>query len=226
MSIQSPPPANLEWTQINAWRKSMRKQWIEWRNTVPEEVRDTWNRRMTDHLDALFPQVQDVVIGFCWPYQSEFDARHLMRRLCGRGAVAALPEVVGKALPLLFRKWWPGAPMKRGVYDIPYPDQTPLLQPVLLLVPMVACDQRGFRLGYGGGYFDRTLAQPGGRAITVGVTYAATIIDSIYPQAHDIAMDFVVTEEGILAMRGQALQRVEADAAALQLQGLLKGAAK
>lgn len=224
MNNRNTPPTGGDWTQLNAWRKSRRAHWIAWRRAQSDETRRAWDRRMNEHLDPLFPEVRDVTIGFCWPYQAEFDARHLMHRLCSRGAIAALPEVAGKGMPLLFRHWWPAAPMKRGVYDIPYPDQTRVLLPDILLVPMVACDQRGFRLGYGGGYFDRTLAQPGKRPVAVGITYDATIIESIFPQPHDIAMDVVVTETGIYAAGGRPLQLLEAASAALQLQDLLRAA--
>src|SRR5919202_3542481 len=122
-----------------------------------------------DALPIYVPQ--EAVIGFCWPYKGEFDARFAVRRWREQGACAALPEVVEKKGPLRFSKWWPGAPMRPGVYDIPVPDGTEVLAPDVAIVPMNAFDERGYRLGYGGGFFDRTLAACERRVIAIGVSY-------------------------------------------------------
>jgi len=117
------------------------------------------------------------------------------------GATLALPEVVNEAqgnnVPLHFRKWWPQAPMKTGAYAIPVPDNTELVTPDALIMPMLGFDQQGYRLGYGGGYFDRTLAALKPRPLAIGVAFEILRLDSVHPQPHDIAMDFVVTEAGV-----------------------------
>jgi hypothetical protein len=117
-----------------------------------------------------------------------------------------LPEVVAKATPLQFRKWWPGAPMRPGVYDIPVPDGTEIVVPDIAIVPMNGFDASGYRLGYGGGFFDRTLAAFDPRPVAVGVSYETLRLDTIFPQAHDVAMDFVVTEKGVYAAGGRPLE--------------------
>jgi len=197
-------PASMNWQDISAWRKAQREHWIAWRSAVPETQRRTWGKQMTALLAAVLPAPQQWVIGFCWPFKAEFDARFAVHQWREQGAVAALPEVTGKGQPLRFCQWWPGAPMKRGVYDIPIADGTPVVLPDIAIVPMNACDGRGYRLGYGGGYFDRTLAALEKRVVAIGVTYDACRVPSIFPQAHDLAMDLVVTEAGIYGGAGEA----------------------
>lgn len=215
-------PVSMSWKDINAWRKAQREQWIAWRVAVPEAQRSAWGERMTALLRALLPAPQKAVIGFCWPFKAEFDARFAVHHWRGQGAVAALPEVTGKGQPLRFSQWWPGAPMRRGVYDIPVPDATPVVLPDIAIVPMNACDDRGYRLGYGGGYFDRTLAALERRVVAIGVTYDACRVPDIFPQTHDIAMDFIVTEAGVYAGGGEALQLQDTAAAAARVQQLLR----
>ena len=181
------------------------------------------NVAFTVSLLALLKSPAKRVIGFCWPYQAEFDARFAIRRWCDEGAIAALPEVVGKALPLRFRQWWPGAPMTRGVYDIPVPDGTPELQPDVLVVPMNAFDDRGYRLGYGGGYFDRTIAALRPRVVTIGVSHEHCRLPTIYPQPHDIALDFVVTEAGVYAAGSGLPALLDTEIAHAHLQKLAVG---
>lgn len=201
------------WEDVRAWRKTMRAELVQRREAVAEDERKAWNERITAHLVAAFEMPEDAVVGLCWPYKGEFDARFAARAWRERGAVAALPEVVAPKTPLQFRKWWPGAPMRPGVYDIPVPEGTEIVLPDIAIVPMNAFDARGFRLGYGGGFFDRTLAACERRMIAIGVSYDVLGVETIYPQAHDVPMDFVVTESGVRGIGGAPLQRLD-DAAA------------
>jgi len=215
-------PVSMNWQDINAWRKAQREQLIAWRCAVPQAQRDEWGQRVTALLGALLPAPQNTVIGFCWPFKAEFDARFAVRYWREHGATVALPEVTGKGQPLRFRQWWPGAPMIRGVYDIPVPDGTAEVLPDIAIVPMNAVDGRGYRLGYGGGYFDRTLAALGGRVVAVGVTYETCRVPTIHPQAHDVAMDLVVTEAGLYSAGGGFLTSLDTAAGAVQMQRLLR----
>jgi 5-formyltetrahydrofolate cyclo-ligase len=214
-------PASKDWKDISAWRKAQRTHWIDWRRGVSDGQRAEWGRRMTALLVAGIPVPRAAVVGFCWPFKAEFDARFAVRQWRDGGALAALPEVVGKGQPLRFRQWWPGAPMTRGVYDIPLPEGTPEVLPDIAIVPMNACDSRGYRLGYGGGYFDRTLAALQRRVIAIGVTFGACRVPSIFPQAHDLPMDLVVTEAGVFAAGGEPLAQLDAAASAARLRALL-----
>jgi len=197
--------------EIVAWRKTRRAELVSRRERVPEPERRSWNERITAHLLGGFEMPVEAVVGYCWPYRAEYDARFAVRRWREQGVTAALPEVPGQNAPLRFRTWWPAAPMRRGVYDIPVPEGTDIVVPDVLIVPMNAFDGCGFRLGYGGGYFDRTLAALERRVVSIGVAYELARIETIDPQAHDIPMDFVVTEAGIRVAGGVALAGVEAE---------------
>jgi 5-formyltetrahydrofolate cyclo-ligase len=216
-------PQTMDWHDIVLWRKVQRDRCVAWRTAIAEVQRVAWGKQITVSLLALLKSPEKRVIGFCWPYRAEFDARFAIRRWCEEGAIAALPEVVGKALPLRFRQWWPGAPMTRGVYGIPVPDGTPELQPDLLVVPMNAFDDRGYRLGYGGGYFDRTIAALRPRVVTIGVSHEHCRVPTIYPQSHDIALDFVVTEAGVYAAGSGSRELLDAEIALAHLQQLVVG---
>jgi len=116
-----------DWNEIKAWRKAQRKELIERRSKLDAALRRRWNERMTTLLEQAFPSLAGRVVGFCWPFKGEFDARFAVRYWRDRGATAALPEVVAKGQPLRFRKWWPGAPTTPGVYDIPVPAGTEIV---------------------------------------------------------------------------------------------------
>jgi 5-formyltetrahydrofolate cyclo-ligase len=193
------------WPEIRQWRKAQRAELVAGREAAAEATRHAWNEAITRHLLDGFDVPAEAIVGYCWPYRGEFDARHAVRRWRDRGATAALPEVVQSKSPLQFRKWWPGAPMRAGVYGIPVPDGTEVVAPDVAIVPMNGYDDRGYRLGYGGGFFDRTLAALGRRVVAIGVSYEMLRLTTIYPQPHDLPMDFVVTEYGIHSGGGNEL---------------------
>jgi 5,10-methenyltetrahydrofolate synthetase len=213
------------WNEIKLWRKERRAELITARAAIAPEQRKAWSKRITALLEAGFAVPSGTVIGFCWPYRGEFDARFAVRHWRNQGAIAALPEVIEKARPLQFRKWWPGAPMRPGVYDIPVPDGTEMLLPDAAVVPMNGFDEQGYRLGYGGGYFDRTLAALGRRVLAVGVSYEVLRMPTIHPQPHDIPMDFVVTEAGIYRAGGRKLVLLDAAECAADAKLLLESRA-
>ena len=212
----------MDWNEIKSWRKARRQELIAARAALDPRQRHDWNERITAVLESGFEVPAGAVVGFCWPHKGEFDARFAVRRWREGGAIAALPAVVDKKGPLQFRKWWPGAPMRNEVYDIPVPDGTEVLLPDIAIVPMNGFDGQGYRLGYGGGYFDRTLAALGRRVLAVGVAFEALRLDTIHPQPHDIPMDFVVTEAGIYRAGGRALARIEAAACAAEAKALMQ----
>ncbi len=199
------------------WRKSERRRLIAEREAVPSSQRAAWAQRIDAHLQRGFPQLTQACVAFCWPYRGEYDARNLVRQLHQAGARIALPVVVASGSPLLFRQWTPDTPLLSGPLDIPYPGaQSPQLQPSHVLLPVVGIDAAGYRLGYGGGYFDRTLAALAATGIATGLAtdpatpapgksaplviatgYELCRIPSIDPQLHDIPMDWLVTERGL-----------------------------
>jgi 5,10-methenyltetrahydrofolate synthetase len=186
---------------ILAWKAGLRSQLLATRLAVSAADRTRWQAAITQHLLDGFGQLAGMTIGMYWPYQGEFDPRHAVRHFRDRGATAALPEVVQKAAPLQFKSWWPGVPMGRGAYGIAVPLGTALVVPQALLIPPVGFDARGFRLGYGGGFYDRTLASLAPRPLAIGVAFELSRVDSIRPQPFDLPMDYVVTERGIFKTR-------------------------
>jgi 5,10-methenyltetrahydrofolate synthetase len=119
-----------------------------------------------------------------------------MEGVSRRGAGVALPVVVAKGAPLVFREWRPGARLARGVWNIPFPADGTVVIPDVVIAPLVGYDAACYRLGYGGGFFDRTLASLAPKALAIGVGFPAGAIPTIYPQPHDIPMDCIVTGEG------------------------------
>jgi len=210
------------WNEIKRWRKARRDELIARRAAFEVEQRHGWNERISALLESIVPMAPATVIGFCWPFKGEFDARFAVRHWRERGAIAALPEVVAKATPLQFRGWWPGASMKPGVYGIPVPDGTQVLVPDIAIVPMNGFDRQGYRLGYGGGYFDRTLAALERRVLAIGVSYEALRLPTIHPQPHDIPMDFVVTEAGIWRAGGAEVVPLGATECAAEAKSLME----
>ena len=105
----------------------------------------------------------------------------------------ALPVVVGKGQPLQFRTWHLAARLERGMWNIPFPADGPIVVPSVVIAPLVGFDGDGYRLGYGGGYFDRTLAALDPKPLVVGVGHPMSELSTIYPQWHDIRMAWIVT---------------------------------
>jgi 5-formyltetrahydrofolate cyclo-ligase len=182
---------------LKAWRKSERERLIAARVATPIAVLDSWRARIDGYLERSFPGLAHCRLAFCWPIKGEYDARHLARTLRERGALTALPVVVAPKAPLIFREWHPGIVLAKGPLDIPFPVNSQQLTPDAVLLPMNGWDAAGYRLGYGGGFFDRTLASPAKKPLVVGVSYELAKLDTIHPQSWDIPMDYVVTERGV-----------------------------
>ena len=185
--------------EVQIWRRALRLQLIEKRVALPGATLDEYRCRIDIHLQRAFPDLVHGVIAFCWPYKSEYDARHLLAALRRRGATTALPAIVAPRTPLLFREWHPGVTLCKGPLGIPFPPDSAEVQPDSVLLPAVAFDVGGYRLGYGGGYFDRTLASIARMPRVIALAYEFMFIETIYPQPHDIPVDYVVTERGVYA---------------------------
>lgn len=206
---------------LKQWRKAQREALIARRLAIPETERHDANERLTAALVDAFTPPAEAVAGFCWPFKNELDARFAVRHWREGGAYGALPEVAAPRTPLTFRLWKPGVAMRAGVYDIPVPDGTPVVLPDIAIVPMNGFDGRGFRLGYGGAFFDRTLAALERRIVAIGIAFEALRMETIHPQPHDIPMDFVVTESAIYAASGEPLEAIAASEAKKRFERLL-----
>jgi 5-formyltetrahydrofolate cyclo-ligase len=181
---------------VKAWRKAERKRLIAARNSLDAATRELYRQRIDAHLERAFPGLAAARLAFCWPIGGEYDARRLVDTLRARGAVTALPVVVGPGQPLLFREWHPGVALAAGPLGIPYPEDSAPVAPTAALLPMLGWDEAGYRLGYGGGFFDRTLASLAKKPVTIGVSYELARLQTIQPQSWDVPMDWVVTERG------------------------------
>ena len=187
----------LDAAALKDWRKRERQRLIAARTALPAETLETYRHRIDGILERSFPGLSRCRLAFCWPIQGEYDARHFARTLRERGALTALPVVVAPRKPLIFREWHPGIQLATGAMNIPYPADSAEVLPDVAILPMNGWDAQGYRLGYGAGFFDRTLASLAKRPVTIGVSYELARLDTIHPQEWDIPLDYVVTERGL-----------------------------
>ena len=181
------------------WRKAMRKDLIAARQAIPVAVRQRADAQLAGQLDALLGNVEGCVISLYWPFRGEPDLRSWAAACRDRGATLALPVVVAKAAPLEFRRWVPGDKLEKGVWNIPIPpNSADVVAPDIVLSPVVGLDAANYRLGYGGGFFDRTIAalrSSGHAARVIGVGYEQQKMETIHPHEFDIPMDDAVLIE-------------------------------
>lgn len=187
----------MQTDELKAWRKAERQRLVALRQALDAHAVDAHRRQIDAHLERAFPGLKGIAFAFCWPIRNEYDARHLAKTLREAGALTALPVVVAPKTPLVFREWHPGVELARGPLDIPYPVGSREVAPRAVLLPMNGWDAHGYRLGYGGGFFDRTLAGLKEKPLVIGVSYELARMATIHPQPWDIPVDYVVTERGV-----------------------------
>lgn len=181
---------------VSRWRKAERERLLAARMGLSVEARQAASLALAEALETRLGGLGDVMVALYWPFRGEPDLRPWAGRQRRHGVRFCLPVVVEKARPLVFRHWAEGAGLVRGVWNIPIPDETAAeVRPDLLIAPVVGADGAGFRLGYGGGYYDRTLAalhRQGHRPPVIGVGYEMQKIATIFPQPHDVPMTGIV----------------------------------
>lgn len=196
-----------------AWRQAERRRLIAARLAMPAAVRRECARLICAALDRLLPELGGSVVAAYWPIRGEPDLRAWIGSIRSRGARCALPVVVARGEPLAFREWRADARLVPGVWNIPEPADGETLVPQVVIAPVVGYDRHGYRLGYGGGYFDRTLAglraRRPGRPVAIGVSFELARLESIDPQWFDIPMDYVVTERGVYERQDGRLALLE-----------------
>lgn len=156
--------------------------------------------RLCQHLLAAIEIPAGGVVSGYWPMRDEIDPRPTLEALHARGHPIGLPAMPGKAQPLEFRAWTPGTALEDGGFgtQIP-PASAETVTPQVLLVPLLAFDRAGYRLGYGGGFYDRTLAKlraADPQTQAVGVAYLGQEIETVPRDAYDQPLDAIVTEQG------------------------------
>jgi 5,10-methenyltetrahydrofolate synthetase len=181
-------------------RAALRREKLAARLALDEKTRAELSARIEAHLAALLTPLPPQTLAFCAPVRGEFDARPLASLLLERGWHAAMPVVTEINAPMSFHAWTPSTEMSADRYGIPVPRNGAALVPDIVLLPLVAFDAQGFRLGYGGGYFDRTLAAMVPRPLAIGIGFELGRVPDIEPQVHDVRLDAVVTEAGVLRL--------------------------
>jgi len=148
----------------------------------------------------------DTVIGAYWPIKGEFDPLPALHRWKEDGELLdeplrrriGLPVIDKVTKTLTFHVWYPGCPMEEDAYGIPKPKDTDVIQPTLLFVPCVGYGPGGYRLGYGGGFYDRTLASLQPKPFTVGLGFTQGFVDDLEPEPHDIPLNAILNDHGVV----------------------------
>lgn len=182
---------------VASWRRAERKRQLARRLALEAELRLRHAAKIADNLEKAIGNVAGLTVSCYWPIRGEPDLRPFMDRVARSGGRCALPVVTERGRPLVFRSWQRGEPLMRGLWNIPVPAGGLDVVPDIVIAPVVAFDTACFRLGYGGGYFDRTLARTPENRRVFGVGYSIAEVATIFPQPHDVPMDAIVTESGV-----------------------------
>jgi 5-formyltetrahydrofolate cyclo-ligase len=183
------------WDEIRPWRKQTRETLISGRLALGVSKLQAKGAQAKEKMLAAVDLNKYPTLGLYWCMRGEIDVRDIARQHIEAGGTVGLPVVVEKAAPVEFWLWRPGMGMKRGVWNIPIPVKREVVTPDALIVPLVGFDDERYRLGYGGGYYDRTIASMTRRPFCVGLGYAEGKLPTIYPQPHDIPMNLIVTDQ-------------------------------
>lgn len=196
MTASSPSTEHI--ADSSVFRTALRREKLAARMALEENVRLALAARIEAHLVQLLTPLAPQTLAFCAPVRGEFDAQALVILLIERGWRAAMPIVEAPDAPMRFRSWTPATTMSSDRHGIPIPAEGEAVVPDIVLLPLVAFDIQGFRLGYGGGYFDRTLAALVPHPFSIGVGFELARVADIRPQAHDLRLDAIVTETGVV----------------------------
>jgi 5-formyltetrahydrofolate cyclo-ligase len=194
-------------TEKTSDKAELRRVLLDQRQAIPDEVRAVWNALIGTRVLSWWNANPVGVLGVYWPIRREPDLRDTYEMLAAHGVRLALPAVAAADAPLEFLAWEPGAKLEKDRFGVMVPAEgAQVVEPEALLVPCVGFNGGRMRLGYGGGFYDRTLAGSR-RPLALGIAYACCRAD--FPgEAHDIALDEVITEESPL--RFASLRRTDA----------------
>ena len=179
-------------------KRALRRSMLAWRGSLDEETRRQAAVGLLEMWRLERPVRAPAVVSGFWPMAEELDIRPLMIELFEQGCRLALPVVVAKKQPLVFRAWRPGDSLEAGVFGTLHPSpQCDVVEPDALIVPLLACDEEGWRLGYGGGFYDRTLEGLRARKMitAIGVGFNAQIVPDVPHGPEDQRLDWLLTDK-------------------------------
>jgi 5-formyltetrahydrofolate cyclo-ligase len=179
-------------------KRILRSAMLAWRSALGDEERRAAATGLVEMWRLERPIETPAVVSGFWPMAEELDIRPLMIELHNQGCQLALPVVVAKRQPLVFRAWRPGDPLEAGVFGTLHPSpKREVVEPDALIVPLLACDEEGWRLGYGGGFYDRTLeALRAKKSITaIGVGFNAQLVPEVPHGPGDRRLDWLLTDQ-------------------------------
>ncbi|WP_051360447.1 5-formyltetrahydrofolate cyclo-ligase [Candidatus Symbiobacter mobilis] len=185
-------------------KKSLRKRLLAYRTHMPDRMERV--AMLQQVLRVWLLARPDTSVGAYWPIRGEFDPLPALHRWKEDGELLEYPQRRKIGLPVVdsahktlrFHDWYPGCPMQEDAFGIPKPKDTDQIIPTLLFVPCVGYAAGGYRLGYGGGFYDRTLATLSPRPYTVGVGFASGFLPDFYPEPHDQPLDAILNEHGVV----------------------------
>jgi 5,10-methenyltetrahydrofolate synthetase len=183
-------------------KKKLRQSLIAQRLAMPDRAERV--ARLQQVLRIWLVGRTDTTIGAYWPIKGEFDPLPALHRWKEDGELLdeplrrriGLPVIDKVSKTLAFHVWYPGCPMEEDALGIPKPKNTDIIQPTLLFVPCVGYGTGGYRLGYGGGFYDRTLAQLQPKPDTVGLGFGPEFVEDLEPEAHDVPLDAILSDHG------------------------------
>jgi 5,10-methenyltetrahydrofolate synthetase len=187
---------------LAAWRRETRARLIEARQKIPAGDHQRWSLLIEAFVEEALSALPPQTFSFYWPFRGEVDLRALAERLEMKGWKPSLPSVVGKGKALEFLRWVSGAEMDIQSFGIPVPRVRELVHPTVIIMPLVGFDAQNYRLGYGAGYFDITLANRDPLPRTLGIGFELSRLETIHPIPTDVPVDLIVTEAGIHLLNG------------------------
>jgi len=184
---------------VAVWRRAQRAHLIGWRQAMPNDERLYHAAKICSHLFELIKPNANNVISVYWPFKGELDLRPFALAAIDVGATIVLPVVRKQKSKLVFRRWTPEAELERGIWNILQPVDPKPFFPNVVIAPLVGFDDQGYRLGHGGGYYDRTLASLEEQPLKIGVGLGEQRLESIYPQPHDVPMDHILLSSELIS---------------------------
>ena len=184
--------------RIEEAKAALRQRARAARAAVLNSTRPDAAKAVAEHFFRAVPLDPSHIVAGYWRIKDEMDCQPILIRLMDSNQPVCLPVVLGDDMPLELRLWEQGTPLYEAGFGTLAPSElAPQVVPDVILMPLLGFDSRGTRLGYGGGYYDRTLERLGKRPRLVGLAFAAQELDDIPHEAHDVPLDMVITEQGV-----------------------------